>query len=158
MQLADQRRRKIKCEKCGEIGHDIVDCLNESDIRIEKEIKQAIDRKQKELNKINKRLQEIKKAREMKEPQDKDTNSVPEQKYRPPRKRTQAGRSSRDQDDQTPNKESEPLKDMGQAGGGVHQVIQEGQVMMDQMMKMTVMMMKKGMTSRILKGKRKKKQ
>ena len=118
LKLADQRRRKIKCEKCGEIGHDIVDCLNESDIRIEKEIKQAIDRKQKELNKINKRLQEIKKARETKEPQDKDTNSVPEQKYRPPRKRTQAGRSSRDQDDQTPNKGSEPPKDMGQAGGG----------------------------------------
>ena len=99
LKLADQRRRKIKCEKCGEIGHDIVDCLDESDIRIEKEIKQAIDRKQKELNKINKRLQEIKKARETKEPQDKDTNSVPEQKYRPPRKRTQAGRSSKDQDD-----------------------------------------------------------
>ena len=158
MKLADQRRRKIKCEKCGEIGHDIVDCLDESDIRIEKEIKQAIDRKQKELNKINKRLQEIKKTRETKEPQDKDTNSAPEQKYRPPRKRTQAGRSSRDQDDRTPNKGSEPPKDMGQAGGGVHQVIQEGQMMMDQMMKMIVMMMKKGMMRRILKGKRKKKQ
>ena len=157
LKLADQRRRKIKCEKCGEIGHDIVDCLDESDIRIEKEIKQAIDRKQKELNKINKRLQEIKKAKETKEPQDKDTNSAPEQKYRPPRKRTQAGRSSRDQDDQTPNKGSEPPKDMGQARG-VHQVIQEGRMMMDQMMKMIVMMMKKGMTMRILKGKRKKKQ
>ena len=118
LKLADQRRRKIKCEKCGEIGHDIVDCLDESDIRIEREIKQAIDRKQKELNKINKRLQEIKKTRETKEPQDKDTNSIPEQKYRPPRKRTQAGRSSRDQDDQTPSKGSEPPKDMGQAGGG----------------------------------------
>ena len=117
LKLADQRRRKVKCEKCGEIGHDIVDCLDESDIRIEKEIKQAIDRKQKELNKINKRLQEIKKARETKEPQDKDTNSVPEQKYRPPRKRTQAEKSSRDQDDQTPNRGSEPPKDMGQAGG-----------------------------------------
>ena len=70
------------------MGHDIIDCLDESDIRIEKEIKQAIDRKQKELNKINKRLQEIKKAKETKEPQDKDTNSVPEQKYKPPRKRT----------------------------------------------------------------------
>ena len=157
LKLADQRRRKIKCEKCGEMGHDIVDCLDESDIRIEKEIKQAIDRKQKELNKINKRLQEIKKARETKEPQDKDTNSAPEQKYRPPRKRTQAERSSRDQDDQTPNKGSEPPKDMGQAGG-VHQMIQEGQMMMDQMMRMIVMMMKKGMTRRILKGKRKKKQ
>ena len=118
LKLADQRRRKIRCKKCGEMGHDIVDCLDESDIRVEKEIKQAIDRKQKELNKINKRLQEIKKARETKEPQDKDTNSAPEQKYRPPRKRTQAERSSRDQDDQTPNKGSEPPKDMGQAGGG----------------------------------------
>ena len=118
LKLADQRRRRIKCEKCGEIGHDIVDCLDESDIRIEREIKQAIDRKQKELNKINKKLQEIKKVRETKEPQDKDTNSIPEQKYTPPRKRTQAGRSSRDQDDQTPNKGSEPPKDMGQAGGG----------------------------------------
>ena len=117
MKLADQRRRKIRCEKCGEMGHDIVDCLDESDIRIEKEIKQAINRKQKELNKINKRLQEIKKARETKEPQDKDTNSAPEQKYRPPRKRTQAEKSSRDQDDQTPNRGSEPPKDMGQAGG-----------------------------------------
>ena len=157
LKLADQRRRKIKCEKCGEIGHDIVDCLDESDIRIEREIKQAIDKKQKELNKINKKLQEIKKVRETKEPQDKDTNSIPEQKYTPPRKRTQAGRSSRDQDDQTPNKGSEPPKDMGQAGG-VHQVIQEGQMMMDQMMKMIVMMMKKGMMRRILKGMRKKKQ
>ena len=157
LKLADQRRRKIKCEKCGEIGHDIVDCLDESDIRIEREIKQAIDRKQKELNKINKKLQEIKKVRETKEPQDKDTNSIPEQKYTPPRKRTQAGRSSRDQDDQTPNKGSEPPKDMGQAGG-VHQVIQEGQMTMDQMMKMIVMMMKKGMMRRILKGMRKKKQ
>ena len=117
LKLADQRRRKIRCEKCGEMGHDIVDCLDESDVKIEKEIKQAIDRKQKELNKINKRLQEIKKARETKEPQDKDTNSVPEQKYRPPRKRTQAEKSSRDQDDQTPNRGSEPPKDMGQAGG-----------------------------------------
>ena len=117
LKLADQRRRKVKCEKCGEMGHDIVDCLDESDIRIEKEIKQAIDRKQKELNKINKRLQEIKKARETKEPQDKDTNSVPEQKYRPPRKRIQTEKSSRDQDDQTPNRGSEPPKDMGQAGG-----------------------------------------
>ena len=99
------------------MGHDIVDCLDESDVRIEKEIKQAINRKQKELNKINKRLQEIKKARETKEPQDKDTNSVPEQKYRPPRKRTQAEKSSRDQDDQTPKRGSEPPKDMGQAGG-----------------------------------------
>ena len=117
LKLADQRRRKIKCEKCGEIGHDIVDCLDESDIRIEKEIKQAIDRKQKELNKINKKLQEIKKTMETKEPQDKDTNSIPKQKYRPPRKRTQAGKSSKDQDDQTPSKESEPFKDMGQAGG-----------------------------------------
>ena len=93
--LADQRRRKIKCEKCGEIGHDIIDCMDESDIRLEKEIKQAIDRKQKELNKINKRLQEIKKTRETKEPQDKDTNSVPGQKYRPPRKGTQTEKSSR---------------------------------------------------------------
>ena len=117
LKLADQRRRKIRCEKCGEIGHDIVDCLDESDIRIEKEIKQAIDRKQKELNKINKRLQEIKKARETKEPQDKDTNSAPEQKYRPPRKRTQAEKSSKGQDDQTPDRRSEPPKDMGQAGG-----------------------------------------
>ena len=48
------------------MGHDIVDCLDESDVRVEKEIKQAIDRKQKELNKINKRLQEIKKAKENK--------------------------------------------------------------------------------------------
>ena len=118
LKLADQRRRKVKCEKCGEIGHDIVDCLDESDIRIEKEIKQAIDRKQKELNKINRRLQEIKKVRETKEPQDKDTNSAPEQKYRPPRKRTQAEKSSRNQNDQTPNKGSEPPKDIGQAGGG----------------------------------------
>ena len=117
LKLADQRRRKIRCEKCGEMGHDIVDCLDESDVRVEKEIKQAIDRKQKELNKINKRLQEIKKARETKEPQDKDTNSVPEQKYRPPRKRTQTEKSSRDQNDQTPNRGSEPPKDMGQAGG-----------------------------------------
>ena len=117
LKLADQRRRKIRCEKCGEMGHDIVDCLDESDIRIEKEIKQAIDRKQRELNKINKRLQEIKKTRETKEPQDKDTNSASEQKYRPPRKRTQSERTSRDQKDQTPNKGSEPPKDMGQAGG-----------------------------------------
>ena len=118
LKLADQRRRKVKCERCGEIGHDIVDCLDESDIRIEKEIKQAIDRKQKELNEINRRLQEIKKVRETKEPQEKDTNSAPEQKYRPPRKRTQAEKSSRDQNDQTPNKGSEPPKDTGQAGGG----------------------------------------
>ena len=33
------------------MGHDIIDCLDESDIRLEREIKQAIDRKQKELNK-----------------------------------------------------------------------------------------------------------
>ena len=117
LQLADQRRRKIKCEKCGEIGHDIIDCLDESDIRLEREIKQAIDRKQKELNKINKRLQEIKKTQETKEPQDKDTNSVPGQKNRPPRKGTQTERSSRDQNDQTPNRESEPPKDIDQAGG-----------------------------------------
>ena len=70
LKLADQRRRKIRCEKCGEMGHDIVDCLDESDIKIEKEIKQAINRKERELNKINKRLQEIKKTRETKEPQD----------------------------------------------------------------------------------------
>ena len=49
------------------------------------------------------------------------------------------------------------LKDMGQAGG-IHQMIQEGQMMMDQMMKMIVMMMKREMMMRILKGKRKKKQ
>ena len=124
------------------MGHDIVDCLDESDVRIEKEIKQAIDRKQKELNKINKRLQEIKKARETKEPQDKDTNSVPEQKYRPPRKRIQVEKSSGNQNVQTPNRGSEPPKDMGQARG-IHQMIQEGQMMMDQMMKIIVMMMKR---------------
>ena len=80
LKLADHRRRKIKCEKCGEIGHDIADCLDESDIRKERKIKQAIERKQKELNKINKRLQEIKKVRETEEPQDKDTNTVPKPK------------------------------------------------------------------------------
>ena len=117
LKLADQRRRKIRCEKCGEMGHDIVDCLDESDVRIEKEIKQAIDRKQKELNKINKRLQEIKKARETKEPQDKDTNSAPEQKYRPPRKRTQAEKSSRDQNDQTLIEDQNLLKTWVKPGG-----------------------------------------
>ena len=99
------------------MGHDIADCLDESDIRKEREIKQAIDRKQKELNKINKRLQEIKKARETEEPQDKDTNTVPKQRYKPSRKGAPAGRSSRDKDDQTSNKGSEPPGDMGQAGG-----------------------------------------
>ena len=117
LKLADQRRRKITCGKCGEMGHDIIDCLDESDIRIEKEIKQAIDRKQRELDKINRKLQEIKKTRETKEPQDKDTNSIPEQKYRPPRKETQARKSSKNQDDQTPSRETGPPKDIGQAGG-----------------------------------------
>ena len=41
LKLADQRRRKKKCEKCGEMGHDIIDCLDESDIRVKKEIKQG---------------------------------------------------------------------------------------------------------------------
>ena len=157
LKLADQRRRKIRCEKCGEIGHDIVDCLDESDIRIEREIKQAIDRKQRELNKINKRLQEIKKTRETKEPQDKDTNSASEQKYRPPRKRTQSERSSKIKMIK-PLIEDQNLLKTWVKPGGIHQMIQEGQMMMDQMMKMIVMMMKREMMRRILKGKRKKKQ
>ena len=118
LKLADQRRRKIRCEKCGELGHDIVDCLDESDIRIDREIKQAIDKKQKELDKINRKLQEMTKVRKEGEPQDKDTNTISEQKYIPPRKRTQTGRSSRDHDDQAPNEGSEPPRDIGQAGGG----------------------------------------
>ena len=99
------------------MGHDIIDCLDESDIRRERKIKQAIERKQEELNKINKRLQEIKKVRETEELQDKDTNTVPKSKYRSPKKGAPTGRSSRNQGDQTPNKGSEPSRDMGQAGG-----------------------------------------
>ena len=69
------------------------------------------------MNKINKRLQEIKKVRETEEPQDKHTNTVPKTRYRPSKKGTPVGRSSRDQDDQTPDKGSEPSRDQGQAGG-----------------------------------------
>ena len=62
-----------------EVGHDVAGCLDESDIRVEGEIKQAVGGKQKELNRMDRRLQEVEIAREMGESRDEDADSVPEQ-------------------------------------------------------------------------------
>ena len=39
---ADDRRRKITCERCDKQGHDITACLDETEMEREKEIKAAI--------------------------------------------------------------------------------------------------------------------
>ena len=60
LKSADERRRQIQCERCGKMGHDVTACLDETQIKKEKEMEEALKQKQKELERTNKRMRDLK--------------------------------------------------------------------------------------------------
>ena len=62
LKITDERRRKTKCLKCGEMGHDEAACLDETNIRIEQEIRDKIAQREKELKDINKLIHKTKRT------------------------------------------------------------------------------------------------
>ena len=49
LKSADERRREVQCERCGKMGHDITACLDETQLKKEKEMEEALKQKQKDL-------------------------------------------------------------------------------------------------------------
>ena len=48
LKSAEERRRQVQCERCGKMGHDITACLDETQLKKEKEREEALKQKQKE--------------------------------------------------------------------------------------------------------------
>ena len=88
LKSADERRRQVQCERCGKMGHDITACLDETQLKKEKEMEEALKQKQKELERINKRMRDLRQpSNKIDEPTDKDTNTPPTHKRKIPSKR-----------------------------------------------------------------------
>ena len=116
LELADARRRYIKCSNCGEIGHDITACLDEKGLKEEKKIEQAIKQKQKELDTINAKIHKLTRgSKDIKKPQDKDTNTMPVSSSKPSGEE-EPKRTSEGSGDHTPPRERPP-PNMGNGGG-----------------------------------------
>ena len=136
LKSADERRREVQCGKCGKMGHDITVCLDETQLRKEREIEEALKQKQKELERINKRMRDLRQSNDkIDEPIDKDTNSPPTHQKKIPSKRGTSRPPPGKERDESPQGPRQPPGRESGAPDGVPQMIQE-----DQMMEMMVMM------------------
>ena len=70
------------------MGHDITACLDETQLKKEREMEEALKQKQKKLERLNKRMRDLKQPHDkIDEPTDKDTNMPPTHKRKIPSKR-----------------------------------------------------------------------
>ena len=120
LKSADERRRKIQCERCGKSGHDITACLDETQLKKEKEMEEALKQKQKELERINKRMKELKQpGSRTTEPTDKDTNTPPIPRKKIPSKGETSRPPPRRERDESPGESRQPPdRQSGTPGGG----------------------------------------
>ena len=119
LKSADERRH-IQCERCGKMGHDITACLDETQLKKEKEREEALKQKQKELERLNKRMRDLKQpSSKTDEPTDKDTNTPPTHKRKVPSKReTSRPPSGRARDESPGESRQPPDRESGAPGGG----------------------------------------
>ena len=120
LKSADERRREVQCGRCGKMGHDITACLDETQLKKEREMEEALKQKQKELERINKRMRDLRQSNDkVDEPIDKDTNSPPTHKkkilskrgtFRPP--------SGKKRDESPQGPRQPPGRESGAPGGG----------------------------------------
>ena len=109
LKSADERRRQVQCERCGKMGHDITACSDETQLKKEKEMEEALKQKQKELERINKRMRDLKQpSNKIDEPTDKDTNTPPTHKKKIPSKRGTSRPSPGRERDESPGESRQP--------------------------------------------------
>ena len=118
LKSADESRRQIQCERNGKMGHDVTACLYETQLKKEKEMEEAL--KQKALERINKRIKDLKQpSNKMGKPTDKDTNSPPAHKKKTPSKRGTSRPLSGRERDESPEGPRQPTdRESGAPGGG----------------------------------------
>ena len=102
------------------MGHDVTACLDETQLKKEKEMEEALKQKQKELERINKRIKDLKQpSNKTGEPTDKDINSPPAHKKKIPSKRGTSGPLSGRERDESPEGPRQPTdRESGAPGGG----------------------------------------
>ena len=122
---ADKRRRKVACERCGKQGHDVTACLDETELEKEKKIREAIQKKTKELEAIEVKIRKLKKTSgESNEPQDRDINTPSSFRGRTSTGRGDSDKPPREPRDQysrgpqTPRDANLGREPAGGAGGG----------------------------------------
>ena len=120
LKSADERRRQVQCERCGKMGHDITACLDETQLKKEEEMEEALKQKQKELERLNKRMKDLKQpSGKTDEPTDKDTNTPPTHKRKIPSKReTSRPPPGRERDESPGESRQPPDRESGAPGGG----------------------------------------
>ena len=120
LKSADERRREVQCERCGKMGHDVTACLDETQLKKEKEMEEALKQKQKELERINKRMKDLKQPNDKTgKPTDKDTNSPLTYKKKIPSKRgTPRPPPGRERDESPQGSRQPPDRELGIPGGG----------------------------------------
>ena len=120
LKSADERRRQVQCERCGKMGHDIRACLDETQLKKEKEREEFLKQKQKELERLNKRMRDLKQpSGKITEPTDKDTNTPPTHSRKVPSKReTSKPPPGRERDESPGESRQPPDRESGAPGGG----------------------------------------
>ena len=120
LKSADERRREVQCGRCGKMGHDIRACLDETQLKKEREMEEALNQKQKELERINKRMRDLRQSYDkIDEPIDKNTNSPPTHKKKIPSKRGTSGPPPGKERDESPQGPRQPpRRGSGAPGGG----------------------------------------
>ena len=120
LKSADERRRQVQCERCGKMGHDITACLDETQLKKEKEREEALKQKQKELEKLSKRMKDLKQSRsKTTEPTNKDTNTPPTYRRKVPSKREASKPPPERERDESPGEPRQPPdRESGAPGGG----------------------------------------
>ena len=109
LKSADERRRQVQCERCGKMGHDITACLNETPLKKEKEREEALKQKQKELERLSKRMRDLKQpSGKITEPTDKDTNTPPPHRRKVPSKRETSKPPPGREGDESPGESRQP--------------------------------------------------
>ena len=102
------------------MGHDITACLDETQLKKEREMEEALKQKQKELERINKRMRDLRQSNDkIDEPIDKDTNSPPtHQKKTPSKGGTSRPPPGKERDESPQGPRQPPGRESGVPGGG----------------------------------------